>query len=488
MFFVAVSTNPSSEGRKFAVAFMKNRYPRDLSHTERNAYFIVATNDPGVVNFTVTSRFSGLNVTTHQVRKDQPVQISYPAYSVYVRATSETDKAIFVEAEEGKTISVYVVSDEHTSSDGFVALPCDGMAVTSFNRYEYIIFSTLQGTTNVMPQWDSQLIVVVCEDNTKVTVRPSTQLSGGGVFFNNHFGPGLNKAQSAWGGTNRNAGETLLVSVPSADLTGTLVSSDKPVVVIAGHECGQVPSSVMSCDHMAAQIPPHTTWGYTYLLSPLAYRQSGDFYRFATVSDNTSVIITCVDAGSSVPMQVLNITIHREQLTNWGEFQTHSNSCDRPFVPKYCCLQATKPVLVVQYSYGHRADACRHGMVGDPFMSIIPPVVQYLNSYILALIDILSGPVLERYVSVSVHVEFFHSNHIIFDDAPLESNSTAWHTIYCADGKICGYAISKPLDNRTHHIYHADENATIFVHSYGFLAKKSYGIIGGMELQPIAGK
>ena len=79
----------------------------------------------------------------------------------------------------------------------------------------------------------------------------------------------------------------------------------------------------------------------------------------------------------------------------------------------------------------------------------------------------------------------FKSN---FDDAPLESNSTAWHTIYCADGDICGYAISKPLDNRAHHIYHADKNATIFVHSYDFLAKKSYGIIGGMELQPFAGK
>ena len=81
----------------------------------------------------MTTRFAGLNVTTHQVTRNRPVRISFPADSVYVVAMSDFDKAIFVEAEEGKKISVYVVNNERTSSDGFVALPCDGMAVTSFN-------------------------------------------------------------------------------------------------------------------------------------------------------------------------------------------------------------------------------------------------------------------------------------------------------------------------------------------------------------------
>ena len=463
-----VSTNPSSEGCKFVVAFMKN--VRDRLDPEPDAYFIVTTTDPGVVNFNVTTRFAGLNVTTHQVTRDRPVRILFPADSVYVVAMSDTNKAIFVEAEEGKKISVYVVNDERTSSDGFVALPCDGMAVTSFNRYEYIILSTQQ--TGSTPR-ASQFMVVVCDDDTKVTVRPSIQLSGGGVFQNNRFGPGLSNAQSIWGNTDRNGGETLLVSVLSTDLTGTLVRSDKPVVVISGHECGQIPSNVMACDHMSAQIPPHTTWGYTYLLNPLAYRKSGDFYRFATVSDNTSVTITCVDAGSSVPIPMLKTVVHKEPLMNWGEFQTHSNSCDYLFIPKYCSLQATNPVVVAQYNYGHRTDACWNSNVGDPFMSIIPPVVQFRNSYILPVVDVISGPIIERHFSVLVHEKYFDTYRIMYDDTPLEPNVSAWQGIYCAEGDICGYAINKTLDDETHHIYHADENAALFVHSFGLLAENS---------------
>ena len=470
---------------------MNNKLRRDVLDLEPDAYFIVTTTDPGVVNFNVTSRFAGLNITTHQVTRDQPVRISYPADSVYVRAMSDTNKAIFVEAEEGKKISVYVVNDEHTSSDGFVALPCDGMAVTSFNRYKYIILSTFHNVTQQESGGPraSQFMVVNCEDDTRVTVRPSLKLSGGGVFRDNLFGPGLSNSKSVWEG---NAGETLLLSILSADLTGTLVRSDKPVVVISGHECGQVPANVTGCDHMAAQIPPHTTWGYAYLLNPLAHRKSGDFYRFATVTNNTSVTITCVDAGSNVAKQALMKIIHIEQLTNWGEFQTHMNPCDNPsvsFVPKYCCLQATEPVIVAQYSYGHTVDACRNGNIGGPFLSIIPPVVQYLNSYIIpAPVNVIAGPIIERYVSVSVYTNYFDTNHIFFDDIPLEPNTDNWQAIYCADGDICGYATNRTLNDASHHIYHTNKNAATFVHSYGFRSGNSYGLSGGMELQAIDGE
>ena len=225
----------------------------------------MTTNGPEVVNFTVTTKFTGMTVTTHhRVTRDQPTRISFPADSVYVRATSETDKGIFVEAEEGKKISIYVVNDETASTDGFVALPCDAMEVTSFNRYKYVILSTLLDVSDrpeTVPR-ASQFMVVACEDDTRVTVRPSVVLSGGGVFSQNIFGPGLSNEKS-YVANNPDKGDTLLVSILSVDLTGTLVRSNKPVVVISGHECGHVPPDEIACDHMATQIPPHTTWGYT---------------------------------------------------------------------------------------------------------------------------------------------------------------------------------------------------------------------------------
>ena len=155
---------------------MKNALPRDDLANEPEVYFIVTTTDPGVVNFTVTTKFTGITVTTHhQVMRDQPTRLSYPADSVYVRATSDTDKGICVEAEEGKKISIYVINDETSSTDGFVALPCDAMAVTSFNRYDHVILSTLLDVLDRpggLPR-ASQFMVVACEDDTRVTVRPT---------------------------------------------------------------------------------------------------------------------------------------------------------------------------------------------------------------------------------------------------------------------------------------------------------------------------
>ena len=494
-YFVAVSTNPGSEGRKFVVAFMKNALPRDDLAEEPEAYFIVTTNDPGVVNFTVTTKFTGTTVTKrYQVTWDQPTRISFPADSVYVRATSETDKGICVEAEEGKKISIYVINDETASTDGFVALPCDAMEVTSFNRYDHVILSTLLDVSDRpgTVARASQFMVIACEDDTRVTIRPTVALSGGGVFSQNTFGPGTNNEQSNVA-NNADKGDTLLVSILSVDLTGTLVRSNKPVVVISGHECGHVPPTEIACDHMATQIPPHTTWGYTFLLHPLATRQSGDFYRFATLTDDTEVTITCVDAGSNVATLANTTTIHNELGRNWGEFQTHMNPCANPsvpFVPKYCCLQATEPVIVAQYSSGAAVDSCINGDIGDPFMTLIPPVIQYLNSYIIpAPVNVTGGDITFRHISVCVHEKFFDASQIFFDDTALEPNMTVWQPIYCTvGGDICGYCINKTLDDASHNVYHSDESAAIFVHSYGFRVENSYALGGGMELQALGGE
>ena len=87
-----------------------------------------------------------------------------------------------------------------------------------------------------------------------------------------------------------------------------------------------------------------------------------------------------------------------------------------------------------------------------PFHSIIPSVVQYLSSYILPTVDVISGPIIDRHFSVLVHEKYFNVYRIMYNDAPLEPNASAWQAIYCMEGDICGYATNKTLDNGTHHI------------------------------------
>ena len=120
-------------------------------------------------------------------------------------------------------------------------------------------------------------------------------------------------------------------------------------------------------------------------------------------------------------------------------------------------------------------------------MSVIPPIVQYLRLYHLVPVNISSGPIANHFFSVSVPARYFQTDRIMLDNAPLELNATKWHAIYCSTGEICGYGITKDFDNQYHSLFHADANAAIFVHTYGFSIQNSYAIAGGMELQPISG-
>ena len=499
-FIFADPSTPSSKGTRFLVAFMPNTASNRLSEDPiPNAYIVVTTDEEGTVDFSVTTHFGGTDVTTdYNVTCDEPKRINFPADdNLYTTSGSETDKTISVESKMGKRISVYVVSDEVRSTDGYVALPCDGMAAEGYDRYEYIVLSTLQDTLGnpASTSWSSEFVVITCEGNTVVNVRPSTTITLAGVFNTNTFGPGLGAEAANWqvgGSRNIPAENTLTIGLLGDDLTGTVIRGTKPIVVLSGHQCGQVPVGRTACDHMIVQIPPHTTWGYTFLLNPLSERQSGDLYRFATRTDGTQITITCVDAGGSNPTIDYEGTLNSAQNENWGEFQTHDSSSGCVDVPKFCCLQSTNPVVLAQYSYGYTVDqSCDKspGDLGDPFFSVIPPVVQYLNNYNIFPVDAIASPFTFKYLSVSVHNDFFQPDLITFDDAPLQSDPSQWQAIYCAEEDICGYAYTLEINvNAYHKVQHTSDNAAIFVHVYGYSPQNSFGLAGGMELQLISGQ
>ena len=478
---------------------MKNILPRDSERPVPFAYFMVSTEEDGLVEFDVRTNFGGVeSITTYLVNSTQPTRVNFLADDVYVRNIQDRDKAIWLKTKNGKRVAVYVINDEFRSTDGFVALPCDAMtAPGDFRRYNYVVLSTNQDTTNQaasIPR-STQFMIITCEDNTVVTVTPSTTVSGSGVFQHTTFGPDSTQKSSVWRINNDQsiaAKQTLLVEKTNDDFTGTVVSGTKPLVVISGHQCGQVPENQTACDHVASQIPPHTTWGSKFLLHPLSGRQSGDFYRFATLLDNTEVTITCVDAGGSNGTVEYTETINAmpgSKGSNWDQFETHKVPCGMPYVPKHCSLVSSNPVVVAHYSYGYTRDLGCNGELGDPFMTVIPPIAQYLRVYHLVPVTIASGQIFNHFFTVTVHSRFFQPGLIMFDDAPLEPDSTLWQPIYCYHIRlyICGYSITKIFDNEHHVLFHESPNAALFVHTYGFNTQNSYALAGGMELQPIAG-
>ena len=94
----------------FYVGFMQNR--RD----ERNVQILVSTDEPDPVSFSVTAK-DVKNMYTAMYGSITKVEL--PADSFQVVNDAERDKGILVQAESGKTISVYGVNDEFHSTDAF---------------------------------------------------------------------------------------------------------------------------------------------------------------------------------------------------------------------------------------------------------------------------------------------------------------------------------------------------------------------------------
>ena len=478
------------------VAFM-NQVARQQGIPEPSALLLVTTTEPEPVTFTVKTNAFG--TTTHTARYGASTQVEFPADSVTVRDGNDRSKYIRVQAEEGKTISVYGVSDEQRSTDGFVALSCDGMELgVPFRRYEYAIVSGSIRVTPSTSQTFSEFLIIPCEDDTEIDIVPSQVITILSADFGTmRFGHGINPDSAKWessSGDRPQAGDTLLIANTN-DLTGSIVRSDKPVVVMSGHQCAQVPVGYTACDHLVEQIPPSTTWGYTFLVNPLAARESGDIYRIVTVNDDTGVSVTCADEGTGGNLETEDLgVLNRAQGENWIEYATTPPNvapCVQDFVRRYCSIQSTKPVIVAQYSQGYTVDMhCttdEYTELGDPFMSLIPPVIQYVNNYTIMPVSALAGDFPVRFVSISVYKEFFQPNQIMMDGVAFEPAGSQWNEIHCADGDVCGYGLYREFGLGDHVIYHTNENAGLSVQTYGFQQQNSYGLPGGMEMEPLSG-
>ena len=456
----------------------------------RNPILIVTTTESEPVTFNVTTFWGGIeNKIEFIVSYGDYVKVPFSADSVYITDSTQRDRAIRVQAEGEKTISVYGVNDDFHSIDGFLALSCDGMTVNDFNRYDYVILSAQSQETN--PKTVSEFVIIPCEDNTRIDITPSQLVTLGLTDFNTvSFGPSNFIRSGRWESRSKErpkAGATLLITHDS-DLTGTRIRGTRPLVILSGHQCGEVPAGEVACGHIVEQLPPHTAWGDTFFLSPLSSRKSGDLYHIATVYDNTEVNVTCVDGDGSNEETTFIGTLNQTQRQNFAEYLTHEEDeiCTELFQYRYCCLEASNPVVVAQYSQSHSVDEeCESK--GAPFMVIVPPIVQYRNNYTISNLAGQDGNSLDRYIGISVNVSFFQPDRIIINGSMVEEDASKWNRFYCSGGVLCGYGITIRIGSGTYLIYHENENAALNVQHYGFQQGTSYGFPGGMQLQPISG-
>ncbi len=415
-----LSINPidetsSSAGKKFVVGFPRN----DVSSRRENELLLllyITNPEASAVNFTITPINISGNVSNSSTRANVPS-------SFEVLSVNERNKGILVEADGN--INVYGLSSSFTgSADAYLALPCSKMAVDEYEYYGISYFT-------FRSRHPSVVLLVACENETVVK-------------FNSLI-------------ITLNSMETYQIESDN-DLTGTRITSSKPLSVFSGSDCAFVPQEIFFCDHLVEQVPPTVTWGSKFLVASLEGRSSGE--RIRVLSARAAIV--AVNCNTVV-------SVSQFQLQNGGSFREF----DIP-INSFCSIESTSPVLVAQYAYGARGDS---DGVGDPFMMIITPIEQFTNNYFVEAFPLF----VSNYVTVYVSSEFFQTAHILLDNSVV----TGWRNVVCSSGEICGHISRTNVSTGVHSIRHQNNSAVLGVSVYGFRSFDSYGYPGGMRLSPI---
>lgn len=428
----------------------------------------ITTAEPHPVTFTVTTLspnffFTGKvfynNVTTVHL----PVEVVVTSENT--SPEREKLKGIHVKAEDGKTISVIGSNEEHGTTDSFVALPPVDNPLQVRERYTILSNDYIRVSSSQVVVY-SEFLLVGTRNGTKVRVTPRNT----SIEIPRIFNPNRNFV--AAGQTTEftlNSMETLLVT-SARDLSGTFISSNEPISVFTGHECGQVPAHVMTCDHLVEQVPPQHTWGVQFFTAPLK-RESGDLFKIvATNIDLTKVNITCTEMG----VEHSNSTFRTLSLGRSEVFAFEQGPRD------YCCIESSNPLLAMQLGKG----SLLNNGLGDPLLITIPALQQYTNNFMVVPDQSSSY----HYLNIIVPVQYFedtpqgHSRIRIND----MTASTNWAPIFCSSGEICAYGTQVRLDDEFATIIHEDPKARMSVNVYGFGIDVAYGYSAGYNLDPIA--
>lgn len=349
--------------------------------------------------------------------------VTVPATAQQVSLDGVESRAIHVTA--GADISIYGLNRIQFTTDAFLGLPTNSLGT------DYIV----QAFPNTNIVNGSQFSVVATEDATVVTITPSQTFGSrpAGVPFN----VSLNRGQTY---------QLRSTAAAPSDVSGTIVTSNRPVAVFGGHQCANVPNgNTTACDYLVEQLPPTTTWGKSFVTMPLATRVGGDTFRFVASTNGTQVSVN----GSVVA------TLNRGQV-------------HQRIISGAATITSTQPIMVAQYSNGSSYD----GVTSDPFMMLIPPYEQFPTNY---TVTTPASGFITNFINVVVPTAAI--GQVTLDGAVIAANR------FTAIGSSGFSGAQLAVNLGTHRLA---ANLPFGAFMYGFDSYDSYGYPGGMALAEVA--
>jgi IgGFc binding protein/Putative metal-binding motif len=245
------------------------------------------------------------------------------------------------------------------SSDAALLLP-----QSSLDQYYYVV-----GWSADNP-YPPEVVIVAAHDNTSITITPSvTTTAGGGI-------PALTAGVAYTFPQTFSAGDYIQLA-SNGSFSGTYVEADYPVAVFSAHCADNVPVACCA-DHMEEQMFGLQTWGQTYVAARMPVRSTGTpeacYWHILASVDNTVVSFSANSAVTGLPGSPVTLQAGEElELVVSG---TMANPGD--FV-----ITATDPIGVMSFLSSSSQTNVGAAQSGDPAMSQMVPVEQFLDSYVV---------------------------------------------------------------------------------------------------------
>lgn len=422
----------STEGTDFWFGFMQNRNTGEVHYLE-----ISVTSRMGA-EITVTFGPNETLIGKYAVGSNASIPIAID-YNLLESKGSETPESKGIHLVSTNPVNVYALNYRTRSSDVAVIYPTEALST----EYFAMCYSPRYTSGN---ESNSEFLIVATEDDTTVKITP-VRNTDQGKPANVPFSVTLNKGQSYQVQSSNSDASG------KEDLTGSSVTSNKPIAFFSGDKATTIPFSGYtnySYDHIFEQIPPTSTWGKEFYVVPLKLRTK-DTYR-----------VLAAENGTSVKIEGTNTT----KILAKGEFYEFE-------LTSACRIISNHKILLAQFCRSQRADD--NNGVGDPFMIIISPVVQKIKDVTFVAYE---SNLVKDIFFVNVITFSSEVGNITLDGAKISSSFSSF------PNGVYSYA-QIPVSKGTHRLLNGNENGGFLAFVYGFGNNgntESYGYGVGFNL------
>ncbi len=388
-----------TSGREFYVAFLSTigNDPTG-SPSPKTVYIVARSHTRGKI-----SHVGGSWSRSFECNPKVATPIVLPSWAAMDRLEMEVKIPRMFTITTDDDVAVYAMSLNYLSSDGYLVLPKEALGtnyvVSSLRNslwYYQGSVSPWNASVNV-PR--SEFGVAATENGTDITIELTADswsgkykkgmlhtftLNRGEVIQFSARDTGVKAMvdyydpvsdayipRMSWVGKDGNT---------DCDLTGSIVSATKPVLVLAGHERASAPDDLefaykdhqdVSRDHLIEQMPPVDLWGQEFIAIG-AKRDDrnnrppgGDIIRVISRFPNTVVY---------------NNGVFLDSLGQ-GEYAQFMSG-------DIAHIESTQPVLVTKYLLTCDYNSWDSLYLGDPDMTVVPPVENMSTFYSIPTIPV----------------------------------------------------------------------------------------------------